>query len=233
MTKQEQRLLASFGRRQGRKLRPGKRSLVDELLPKIEVKIEELENWGTGEKLFPHISSSPASQFALEIGFGGGEHLAYQAKLHPGVGFIGCEPYINGIGDLLKKIDAEKLSNIRIYPGDARLLIEKLPGACLSKTYILYPDPWPKARHHKRRLISMEFLDSLARVMKPGALLQLATDHGDYATWMLERLLAHPAFEWTAKKSGDWLLPPAEWIPTKYEQKRLAGMSTYLQFTRR
>ncbi len=166
----------------------------------------------------------------LEIGFGGGEHLAHQAALHPEIGIIGCEPYINGIAGLLKHIDDHKLHNIRIYSEDARLLMERLPDASLERVFILYPDPWPKARHHKRRLISTEFLNALARVMKPGAELRLATDHADYCAWMLEHLLSHSAFEWTAKICDDWLNPPPDWISTRYEQKALAGRPTYLDF---
>ncbi len=134
----------------------------------------------------------------LEIGFGAGEHLAHQAALYPEVGIIGCEPFINGIATLLALVPPPQggapPNNIRIFNGDARLLIEKLPDASLEKVFILYPDPWPKARHHKRRLISKEFLNNLACVMKPGAELRLATDHGDYCTWMLERLLTHGGY---------------------------------------
>lgn len=210
------RRLASFGRRQGRKLRPGKRTLVDELLPQLKVELP----------------LDPKKEWWLEIGFGGGEHLAHQAALYPQVGIIGCEPYINGTGDLLKKIAAEKLSNIRIHPDDARPLVEQLPDASLSRVFILYPDPWPKTRHHKRRIIAAEFLDTLARVMKPGAELRIATDHADYCTWMLERLLTHSEFTWNAKRCTDWLNPPPDWISTRYEQKALAGRPTYLNFTR-
>ena len=166
----------------------------------------------------------------LEIGFGGGEHLAYQAERNPGVGIIGCEPYLNGIGEPLKQIETRKLKNIRLHGDDARPLIDALPDASLDRVFILYPDPWPKTRHHKRRIISTEFLTSLARVMKPGAELRLATDHADYATWMLERLLAHPDFKWTAKSCDDWLKPWPDYTPTRYEQKALAGKPTYLSF---
>lgn len=210
------RLLPSYGRTRGRRLRSGKQALMSERLPGLEISLplaEGKEHW-------------------LEIGFGGGEHLAQQASLNPQVGFIGCETYINGIGDLLKKIEAQKLSNIRLFTQDARLLMEKLPVRCLQRVYILYPDPWPKARHHKRRLISKEFLDELARIMKPGAALRLATDHADYAAWMLERLLAHPEFRWRAQRCADWLLPWPEYTPTRYEQKALAGRPTYLEFER-
>lgn len=227
---QEQPIIASYGRRRGRRLRAGKQALMDVLLPKLGI-----GDWGLGigeEYPLPNAQSLMPKPLWLEIGFGGGEHLVYQAAHHRDVGIIGCEPYINGIAELLKNIEGHKLKNVRIFPGDARLLIEKLPDACLERVFILYPDPWPKARHHKRRLISKAFLDSLVRVMKPGAELRLATDHEDYATWMLERLLSHTAFQWTAKTCDDWLKPPADWITTRYEQKRLAGMPTYLNFVR-
>ncbi len=227
---QHHRPLASFGRRRGRTLRAGKQTLLDSLLPKLAV-----SDWGIAadSNLSADSQSLIPNHLWLEIGFGGGEHLAHQAALYPHVGIIGCEPYINGIGDLLKKIDAHKLSNIRIFTDDARLLLEKLPDKCLEKVFILYPDPWPKTRHHKRRLVSHETLDILARVMKPGAELRLATDHADYATWMLERLLSHPEFTWKANNCHDWKTPPDDWITTRYEQKRLAGVPTYLSFQRK
>lgn len=230
------RLLPSYGRRRGRKLRSGKQSLIDTQLPRLQLSLRDVEAWGCGDRkenfisCFSPIPLSPHPPIFLEIGFGGGEHLAHLAQRYPNTVLIGCETYINGIGDLLKKISAEALTNIRLFTEDARLLIEKLPNACLDKVFILYPDPWPKVRHHKRRIISKEFLDNIARTMKPGAELRLATDHSDYATWMLEQLLAHPAFQWTGKRCDDWLKPWTDWIPTKYEQKRLAGMPTYLTF---
>lgn len=218
--------IVSYGRRRGRRLRAGKQSLMEALLPELTIALPDSGTL-TLSTLFPN-----AKAMWLEIGFGGGEHLVHQAVQHRDTGIIGCEPYINGIAELLKNIESHKLRNVRIYPADARLLIEKLPDASLDKVFILYPDPWPKARHHKRRLISKEFLDSLARVMKPNAELRLATDHADYATWMLERLLTHPSFHWSAQTCDDWLTPPVDWITTKYEQKRLAGMPTYLNFVR-
>lgn len=212
---------------------------MDTLLPQIELTPEDVEMWryGDAEKhaasLFPHIPTSPDSRIFLEIGFGGGEHMAHQAALHPGASIIGCEPYINGIAGLLKQIDDEKLGNIRIYPGDARLLVARLPDVSLTRVFILYPDPWPKLRHHKRRIVATPFLNELARVMKPGAELRLATDHAGYAEWMLERLLSRPDFKWTATTSADWLNPPPDWVATRYEQKRLAGRPAYLNFVRR
>ena len=228
------RLLASFGRTRGRRLRAGKQRLMDELLPKIELSLDEVSQWqgATDTTLFPHSATVSQYNLCLEIGFGGGEHLAHQAALHPDRGFIGCEPFINGIGDLLKKIEAQALSNIRIFPDDARLLLEKLPDASLSHVFILYPDPWPKARHHKRRLVAKPLLDMLARTLRAGGQLQLATDHEGYACWMLEQLLSHPAFRWHARRAADWLNPPPDWLSTRYEQKALAGRPTYLLFER-
>lgn len=212
--------LRSFGRRKGRNLRGGKQELFDTLLPKLQISISEVKNLKLKAPIW------------LEIGFGGGEHLAHQAELYPDVQFIGCEPYVNGIASLLYHIDEAGLKNIRIYSDDARDLVAALPDNSLERVFVLYPDPWPKKRHNKRRIISAEFLDELTRVMKSGAELRLATDSSDYATWMLERLLANKNFKWTAKTCNDWLKPPPNWIATRYEQKALAGMPTYLNFKR-
>jgi tRNA (guanine-N7-)-methyltransferase len=214
----EDKPLRSFGRRKGRMLRTNAQELVDDLLPKLSISLPQAQ------------SIKPQAQNWLEIGFGGGEHLAHQAALNPKVNFIGCEPYMNGVASALSHIEEQKLTNIRIYNDDARDLINNLHDNSLKKVFILYPDPWPKTRHNKRRIVSTELLDSLARVMKSGAELRLATDHSDYATWMLERLLPHPAFKWQAQKCSDWLNPPADWISTRYEQKALAGIPTYLNF---
>ncbi len=212
--------LRSFGRRQGRKLRDSKQDLIDNLLPKLQITLPEAR------------SLKPEARTWLEVGFGGGEHLAHQAGLHKDVQFIGCEPYVNGIAGLLKHINDNHISNIKIYSDDARVLINELAAGSIERVFVLYPDPWPKSRHHKRRIISTEFLDSLSRVMKPGAELRLATDYADYATWMLERLLSRNDFRWLAKDCNDWLIPPAEWFSTRYEQKALAGRPTYLNFRR-
>jgi tRNA (guanine-N7-)-methyltransferase len=223
-----ERLLSSFGRRKGRRLRVTKQGLVDTVLPRLSVALPE-----EGQVLSPASLFPAASEYWLEIGFGGGEHLAHVAGLYPHVGMIGCEPYINGMADLLRHIDTRGINNIRIYNDDARFLVDTLPDACLSRAYILYPDPWPKQRHHKRRLVNHALLDRLARVLRPGAELRLATDSADYATWMLEHILSHAGFEWTANTPSDWLNPPPDWFSTRYEQKALAGRPTYLNFRRR
>jgi tRNA (guanine-N7-)-methyltransferase len=171
----------------------------------------------------------------LEIGFGGGEHLAAQAEGHPDIGFIGCEFFENGIEKLLARIESRQLRNVRIFTDDARLLIAALPPASIARVFVLFPDPWPKRRHHKRRIVSRETLDRLGEVMCDVAELRLATDDADYLSWMLERVTDHPAFEWTACRPMDWRDPPPDWTPTRYEQKaRAAGRRpTFLVLRRR
>lgn len=193
--------------------------------------------------LTPQSAAAPQSCFAplepgdvwLEIGFGGGEHLAAQAQSNPGIGFIGVEPYVAGMAKLLAKIAAGKLQNIRLYQSDARDLIEALPDASLGCVFVLFPDPWPKTRHHKRRLISKAMLDSLARVLRPGAELRFATDDRGYLIWTLERLASHPAYHWIAQSPEDWRNRPQDWPETRYEAKakRAGRTCNYLRFVRR
>lgn len=202
---QPPKFLSSFGRNRGRALRPYQQGLVDDLLPKLA------PNAAT-----PHEGKK---QLALEIGFGGGEHLLAQAVHNPDTLFIGCEPFINGVAKCLAGIDQQKLDNIRLFTNDARQLIEQLPDACLDSAFILFPDPWPKARHNKRRLVSAETLSLLARKHKKGGRLLIATDHVDYSVWILEVLLSHPDYEWTAQAQADWKNPPADWTQTKYQRK--------------
>ena len=171
----------------------------------------------------------------LEIGFGGGEHLAWQAKQHPETGFIGCEVFENGIVKLLAQIERQRLENIRIFADDARLLLAALPPASIARVFILFPDPWPKLRHHKRRILSHETLDGLAEIMTDEAELRVATDNADYLSWILERVSAPSAFEWFARRPVDWRERPGDWPPTRYEEKaRAAGRSSaFLRFRRR
>lgn len=205
---QPRKFLSSFGRNRGRSLRPYQQGLVETLLP----------------TLVPN-PRNPAESFrslALEIGFGGGEHLLAQAAHHPETLFIGCEPFINGVAKCLAGIDAQKLKNIRLFTHDARQLILEMPEASVDSVFILFPDPWPKARHNKRRLVSPETLSMLARIHKKGGRLLIATDHVDYSVWILEVLLDHPDYAWTAEQQADWKTPPADWTETKYQRKTTA-----------
>jgi tRNA (guanine-N7-)-methyltransferase len=169
----------------------------------------------------------------LEIGFGAGEHLLWQVQAHPHVGLIGAEPYESGVAKLLTKFDANPPNNLRIHMGDARDIIEALPDASLGRVFILFPDPWPKLRHAKRRFIQTEMLDALARVMKPGAELRFASDDAPLVEYTLERLMAHPAFEWPATRAADWQGRTPDWPQTRYETKQLHGVPAFLLFRRR
>jgi tRNA (guanine-N7-)-methyltransferase len=224
----ERRLV--YGRRRGRPLRAGQRLLTSALLPQLSLQLP------TAGGLDPRTAfAGPQQQIWLEIGFGGGEHLADQAERHPDIGFIGCEVFENGIARLLTLIERHRLANIRIFNDDARLLIAALPPASLVGVFILFPDPWPKRRHHKRRIVSSETLNGLARIMAGGAELRLATDDHNYLASMLELVCRHPAFEWTARCASDWRQRPSDWPATRYEAKaRAAGRTPYfLRFRRR
>lgn len=225
------RLIHSYGRRRGRRLRRGRTTLLDDLLPRLAIPAPAAD----AEFDLPGLFARPMAEIWLEIGFGGGEHLAAQAENHRDVGLIGAEPYINGIAGLLTRIGNQGLDNVRLWPNDIRLLLPRFPAASLRRVFILFPDPWPKTRHHKRRLVSTAFLDELARVMPPGAELRLATDDADYLVWMLERLTMHPQFEWQARRAVDWLERPADSPATRYEEKaRAVGRQpVFLQFVRR
>ncbi|MEO0765402.1 MAG: tRNA (guanine(46)-N(7))-methyltransferase TrmB [Pseudomonadota bacterium] len=170
----------------------------------------------------------------LEVGFGGGEHLVHQAAQNPGVGIIGAEPYINGVAMLLGKIRRAGVDNLAVHPGDARDLMDVLPAQSIARAFLLYPDPWPKARHHRRRFVTPEHLEPLARVMKPGAIFRVATDIEDYVRQTLEEV-PRAGFEWLAERPGDWRAPWADWTPTRYEQKALreGRVPHYLTFRRR
>ncbi len=180
--------------------------------------------------LFPR-----AREVWLEIGFGGGEHLAHHAARHPDVGFIGVEPYLTGVAKLLGRIEREGLRNVRILVEDARLLLPLLPDASIARLFVLFPDPWPKKRHHKRRIVNRQTVAEFARILAPGGEARFATDDPGYARWMLEALLGEPRFEWTAETARDWRRRPAEdWPETRYEAKARAQgrCPVYLRFRR-
>ena len=169
----------------------------------------------------------------LEVGFGGGEHMAHQARLNPDVGIIGCEPFINGVAMALGKLRKAEVDNVAIYPGDARHLFDVLPEASLDRAFLLYPDPWPKARHHRRRFVTPEHLAPLHRALKPGAIFRVATDILDYVRQTLQEV-PKAGFRWLAEGPADWRQPWADWHSTRYEQKALREGRTphYLTFER-
>ena len=156
----------------------------------------------------------------LEIGFGGGEHMVHQAVTYPHVTIIGAEPFVNGVAMLLGKIRRAGAANVAVHPGDARDLMDVLPEASIDKAFLLYPDPWPKARHHRRRFVTQDHLQPLARVMKPGAEFRVATDIADYVRQTLEEV-PKAGFDWLAERPEDWRRPWSDWIPTRYEQKAI------------
>lgn len=208
--------LRSFGRRRGRKISPRQSDLKTDLLPRVGLDIASPAPREAGALFAPAVS-----EVWLEIGFGGAEHLVWQAKANSATGLIGCEPFEEGVVKALAAIDQDKLANVRLWPDDVRPLLRWLPERSLSRVFILFPDPWPKRRHQKRRLFSVELLKLLARAMKPGAELRLATDIGDYARTALLAVAASPAFRWTAQGPQDWRVRPADWPSTRYEAKAI------------
>jgi tRNA (guanine-N7-)-methyltransferase len=218
-----------YGRRKGKTLRPYQANLMATLLPQVRIDLSK------GSCHPAALFADLQTEFKLEIGFGGGEHLAAEAQADPTCGFLGCEPFLNGVAKLLVEIERRGLSNIRIHPGDAGDLIDALPEKILSGVSLLYPDPWPKRRHKARRFVSDSMLVRLARVMRPGAELRFATDIDDYAGWTLARILRTAEFTWPAKIASDWLTPWASWPGTRYEAKALreGRRPVYLTFIRR
>jgi tRNA (guanine-N7-)-methyltransferase len=247
-----------YGRRKGPKLSPHKSQLFETLLPKLALDIRA--------------GADPRSYFEnvedvwLEIGFGAGEHLLWQAQAYPHVGLIGAEPYESGVAKLLSRIslspfEGERVGgegasppihtfedaappphpnplpqrgrgNIKIHMGDARDIIEALPDGSLGRVFVLFPDPWPKLRHAKRRFIQTEMLDALARAMKPGAELRFASDDAPLVEYTLERLMAHRSFAWTVTHAADWRGRPTDWPQTRYEAKQLHGVPAFMRFIR-
>lgn len=219
-----------YGRRQGPKLRPGQRRLLETRLPALAFAVRP------GEPVEPAtLFAPPPHAVWLEIGFGGGEHLAAQAAARPDVGFIGVEPFVNGVVKLLAAVGARGLGNVRVLMDDARLLLAALPDATIDRAFILFPDPWPKARHKKRRIVNPVTVAELARVVRPGGELRLATDDADYARWMLAAVLDDGRFDWLARTPRDWRHRPPDALPTRYEEKALAAgrRPVFLRFRRR
>lgn len=221
--------IRSFGRRRGRKLSVRQEQLRATLLPQVAID-PNAPPPGDVAALFP----AGTSAVWLEIGFGGAEHLIWQAEANPNVGLIGCEPFEDGLVKALTAIDDKGLGNVRLLGDDVRPLLRWLPEASLDRAFILFPDPWPKKRHRKRRLFSPDLLRLLARVMKPGAELRFASDIGDYASTALLAVKQTPSFRWTAERPQDWRERPADWPGTRYEAKagREGRRCYFLRFIR-
>ncbi|WP_370878179.1 MULTISPECIES: tRNA (guanosine(46)-N7)-methyltransferase TrmB [Rhodoplanes] len=221
---------AFFGRRKGHTLRRHHTDLLDALLPRLALDVSRPAPPRLGDLFDP-----PAREVRLEIGFGGGEHLAAQAAGAPETGFIGCEGFVNGVAQLLAHVEPAGLSNIRIHHGDAAEVLAWLPEASLARVDLLYPDPWRKRRHWKRRFVQDETVATLARLLADGGEFRFATDWEHYAAWTLEHLMRSPDFEWTAERAADWREPWAGWTRTRYEAKaiREGRRPCYLVFRRR
>ena len=223
----EARPLRSYGRRKARPLSGRKEQLIGELLPRLRLDLRE-----PASSRLTQLFDAPVREVWLEIGFGSGEHLLWQAEHHPEIGFIGAEPFINGVASLLGAIETRKLKTIRIHDGDAREVLSWLPSGSISAAFVLFPDPWPKKRQQKRRLMSQETVAELARILRPGGLLRFASDDGDYASEALFLLLRSGGFAWQAECADDWRIRPADWPETRYERKALAAgrKPVYLSF---
>lgn len=204
------------GRRRGRKLRPKRRRLLETLLPALAI---SLPPKGEGALDPLELFERGVSDVWLEIGFGMGEHLAAQAAARPRIGLIGCEPYLDGVASLLRHIEEMNLGNVRIFPDDGLALFHALADASIGRAFALFSDPWPKSRHHKRRLVRRETLEAFARILKDDARFDLATDHAEYARWILAHFLAEESFAWTGRRARDWRERPADMPETRYEAK--------------
>lgn len=218
-----------FGRQRGHALKARPQRLIETLLPGLRLNVDQPAPIDIAV-----LFSRPMSTNLIEIGFGGGEQLAQKAERNPDIGFIGCEPFLNGVAKLLGVIETRELDNIRIWDDDARTILDWLPTASMDRADLYYPDPWPKKRHWKRRFIGTSNLDRLARIVKPGGVLRFASDIESYVDWTLRHARAHPDFDWMAQRSRDWQTPWVDWTRTRYEAKAIREGRTphYLTFQR-
>ena len=217
-----------YGRSCGRSLTERQKALLRDHLARLQVTVPQ-----TGcldlAALFPN-----GRDVWLEIGFGGGEHMVGQAMAHPDVGIVGAEPFLNGVVSALTQITEQGVDTARLHHGDARPLLRAVPDGALGRVFILFPDPWPKARHHKRRILSHAVVAECARALRPGGRLRFVTDWHDYAGWAVEHITAHPDFIWQAECRADWLTAPDDHIPTRYQAKALGDTPPiFLDFMRR
>ncbi|MCP4318410.1 MAG: tRNA (guanosine(46)-N7)-methyltransferase TrmB [Hyphomicrobiales bacterium] len=220
---------AFFGRRKGKTLRPKQAEAVRVLLPKLK-----LDPHGPPPQSFGDLFGKDYTAYRIEIGFGGGEHLLNRARSQPDTGFIGVEPFVNGLAKCVSALHADPLPNIRLYDDDATILLDWLPPVSVGHIDLLYPDPWPKKKHWKRRFVSHVNLDRMARILKPGGLFCFASDIDTYVNWTLQHCRRHPAFEWLVQSAADWKEPYEGWPGTRYEAKALREGRTpaYLTFRR-
>ncbi len=219
-----------YGRRHGKPLKKASAERFETFFPRYSIEVDE-NAFLDPLTLFDH---NPKNVW-LEIGFGKGEHLIAQAKQNPDIGFIGCEPFVNGVSGLIDQMVKEDVHNIRIFMDDARLLMDALSANSISRAFILFPDPWRKKRHYKRRVVSPGNIAVLSKLLKPGSELRIGTDHHDYCRWILARLLENENFEWLSDGPADWHIRPPDWPATRYELKALreGRKSAYLTFRRK
>lgn len=220
---------AFFGRRKGHKLRNHQADLIAQLLPQLSFDLG-----ATAPARLQALFGPEIDEVRLEIGFGGGEHLIAEAQAHPAIGFIGCEPYVNGMAKILAQIEARQISNIRLFAGDAAELLAWAPASSLARVDLIHPDPWPKRRHWKRRFVQDSSVAAMARVLRDGGAFRFVSDIDDYCAWTLAHLLRSPEFRWTAEHACDWQLPFAGYTMTRYGRKaeREGRRAAYLHFAR-
>src|SRR5260221_9017329 len=218
-----------FGRRKGHKLRARQADLIERLLPRLSLDIA-----GPSTSDLVDVFDPPPDEIRLEIGFGGGEHLIAEARAFANLGFIGCEPYVNGMAKILTQIDANNISNLRLFAGDAAELLAWLPQHSLARIELIHPDPWPKRRHWKRPFVQDATVATMARVLKPQGEFRFVSDIDDYCAWTLQHLARSPDFVWTAERADDWRLPWADYTMTRYGRKaeREGRPAAYLRFRR-
>jgi tRNA (guanine-N7-)-methyltransferase len=218
-----------FGRRKGHRLRSHQADLIENLLPHLSLDISGPRPADIASLFDPKVES-----VRLEIGFGGGEHLIAEAQAFPGIGFIGCEPYVNGMAKILGAIEAHNIGNIKLFAGDAAELLAWAPANSLDRIDLIHPDPWPKRRHWKRRFVQDATVAAMARVLKPSGEFRFVCDIDDYVAWTLHHLARSPELIWTAERADDWRLPWADYTMTRYGRKamREGRRSVYLRFRR-
>jgi len=228
LNQENNRFLRSYGRRKSKTLSPLRLEAMDSVMPYAEIILPKGDELIAPKSFF----EKPVNDVRLEIGFGSGEHLIYQAINNSEIGFIGCEPFINGISALCLEIKKHNIKNIKIWSDDARILMLRIEKKSLDKIFLLHPDPWPKTKHHKRRFIQKESLDIIHNLLKENGQLRMATDHVDLAKWLLEKTYFHAGFKWEAESADDWCNPPDDWLETRYcEKGKTAGRPpVYLNF---